>query len=274
MTLFPPQIPREFNLGLNPGVVVRIHSNASIKADYTVCWYGRKQGLEQTSRIKFHRNPTGLRDWKKCTSIQAWVSHYEIARCCSPSAPSQSSHVKGIGFCTVMLFWTQVWMWYGDNNSICSLAFCVFFLPSPYLLFVNSLPFLLVLLVYLTAVQLQKSTLPFKICFNPLHTEFLRSYIHTFRPPLWSSCQSSWLQIQRFGFDSRCYQIFWEAVGLEWSPLSLVSTTEELFGRKSSGPGLESKEYGRRDPSCWPRGTLYPQKLALTSPTNAVARSV
>jgi hypothetical protein len=30
------------------------------------------------------------------------------------------------------------------------------------------------------------------------------------RPPLWSSCQSSWLQIQRSGFDSRRYQIFSE----------------------------------------------------------------
>jgi hypothetical protein len=29
-------------------------------------------------------------------------------------------------------------------------------------------------------------------------------------PPLWSSGQSSWLQIQRSGFDSRCYQIFSE----------------------------------------------------------------
>jgi hypothetical protein len=47
------------------------------------------------------------------------------------------------------------------------------------------------------------------------------------RPPLRSSCQSSWLQIQRSGFDSRCYQIFWEVVGLEWDPLSLVSTAEE-----------------------------------------------
>jgi hypothetical protein len=27
-------------------------------------------------------------------------------------------------------------------------------------------------------------------------------------PPLWSSGQSSWLQIQRSEFDSRCYQIF------------------------------------------------------------------
>jgi hypothetical protein len=46
------------------------------------------------------------------------------------------------------------------------------------------------------------------------------------KPPLWSSGQSSWLQ--RSGFDSRRYQIFWEVVGLEWGPLSLVSTTEEL----------------------------------------------
>jgi hypothetical protein len=26
-------------------------------------------------------------------------------------------------------------------------------------------------------------------------------------------------------------------------------------------PGLESREYGRRDSSRWPRGTLYPQKV-------------
>jgi hypothetical protein len=30
--------------------------------------------------------------------------------------------------------------------------------------------------------------------------------------------------------------------------------------------GLESREYDRRDPPRWPRGTLYPQKLAVTSP--------
>jgi hypothetical protein len=40
------------------------------------------------------------------------------------------------------------------------------------------------------------------------------------------------------GFDSRYYQIFWEVVGLEQGPLSLVSTTEELLGRNSSGSGL------------------------------------
>jgi hypothetical protein len=59
-------------------------------------------------------------------------------------------------------------------------------------------------------------------------------------------------------------------VVLERGPLSLVSTIEELLERKSSGSGLESREYGRRDPS---RGTLYSQKLVLTSPTSG-GRSV
>jgi hypothetical protein len=36
---------------------------------------------------------------------------------------------------------------------------------------------------------------------------------------------------------------------------------------------LEIREYGRRDLSHWPHGTLYPQKLALTSPTSG-GRSV
>jgi hypothetical protein len=57
-------------------------------------------------------------------------------------------------------------------------------------------------------------------------------------------------------------------VGLEWGPLSLVGIIEELLQRKSSVSGLESREYSRRDSSRWPRGTLYPQKLALTSPTS------
>jgi hypothetical protein len=38
-----------------------------------------------------------------------------------------------------------------------------------------------------------------------------------------------------------------KVVGLELGPLSLVSATEELLGRKGSGSGLESQEYGRRD---------------------------
>jgi hypothetical protein len=49
-------------------------------------------------------------------------------------------------------------------------------------------------------------------------------------------------------FHSRRYQIFWEVMVLELVPLSLVSTIEELFGRNSSGSGLENREYGRWDP--------------------------
>jgi hypothetical protein len=75
-------------------------------------------------------------------------------------------------------------------------------------------------------------------------------------PTLRSSGQSCWLQIQKPGFDSRRYQIFWEVVGLELGPFSHVSTIEELLERKSSSSGLESWEYGRRDPSRWPRVTL------------------
>jgi hypothetical protein len=42
---------------------------------------------------------------------------------------------------------------------------------------------------------------------------------------------------------------------------------------RSSGSCLENREYGRRDPSRWPRGTFYLQKLAITSPTSG-GRSV
>jgi hypothetical protein len=64
------------------------------------------------------------------------------------------------------------------------------------------------------------------------------------------------------------YQIFWEIVDMERGPLSLVSKIEELLGRNSSGSGLESREYDHTDPSHWQRGTLYSQRLALTSPTS------
>jgi hypothetical protein len=97
--------------------------------------------------------------------------------------------------------------------------------------------------------------------------------LSTVRPPLWSSFQSSWLQIQRFRFDSRRYKIFWETVGMERGPLSLVSTNAELLERKSSCSGLEIREYGRWDPLRWPRGNLYLQKLEITSPTRG-GRSV
>jgi hypothetical protein len=82
---------------------------------------------------------------------------------------------------------------------------------------------------------------------------------------LYGIVDSSWLQIQRSGFDFRRYQIFREVVRLKRDPRS---TTEELLERKSSYSSLESPEYDRRDPSRWPRGTLCPQKFELPSPTS------
>jgi hypothetical protein len=52
------------------------------------------------------------------------------------------------------------------------------------------------------------------------------------------------------GFNSLLYQIFREVVGLERGPLSLVTTIEELLGRKSSGSGLQNRDYCLRDQLC------------------------
>jgi hypothetical protein len=55
------------------------------------------------------------------------------------------------------------------------------------------------------------------------------------RPPLWSSGQSSWLQIQgsRVRFPGHYKK---NVVGLERGPLSLMGTTEELLDRKVATP--------------------------------------
>jgi hypothetical protein len=55
-------------------------------------------------------------------------------------------------------------------------------------------------------------------------------------------------------------------VGLEWGPLSLVSTIEELLERKRSGSNLENRDFDcRGSVTLTP---LYPQQLVLTSPTS------
>jgi hypothetical protein len=61
-------------------------------------------------------------------------------------------------------------------------------------------------------------------------------------------------------------------VSLERYPLSLVSTIEDLLRRKNCGFGLKPKirPWGS---VVLTRNTLYPQKLALTSPTSG-GRSV
>jgi hypothetical protein len=109
---------------------------------------------------------------------------------------------------------------------------------------------------------------------NDLLSEFLIFHVKAkYWPPLWPSCQSSWLQIRRSGFDYLRYQIFWGVVDLERGPLRLVRTIEELLDRKISGSGLEIEitavEISRVDY----KTPLNSQKLALTSPTSG-SRSI
>jgi hypothetical protein len=75
----------------------------------------------------------------------------------------------------------------------------------------------------------------------------------------------------RFGF--RRFQIFWATAGLERGPVSLVRTTEELLEGNVAAPVSKTEINDRGNPFRWPRDTLYPQKLALTSPTSG-GRSV
>jgi hypothetical protein len=71
------------------------------------------------------------------------------------------------------------------------------------------------------------------------------------------------------GFDSRRYRIFWEVVGLERGPLSLVSITEKVPEWKSSGSRSRNSSLTAVRIRCADHvDNLYPQKLALTSLTS------
>jgi hypothetical protein len=83
---------------------------------------------------------------------------------------------------------------------------------------------------------------------------------------------TSWLHIRRPGFYSRHYQKK-NVVSLERGPLSLVSTTEELLERKSSGSCLENREYGIGIRHADHVAISIRKKLAITSPTSG-GRSV
>jgi hypothetical protein len=91
--------------------------------------------------------------------------------------------------------------------------------------------------------------------------------------PLQPGGQSSGLQIQRSWFDSWHYQIFWELVGLDRGPLSLVNTTEELLERKSSRSSVENREYSLGIRHADHVSPSIRKKLQLSAPTSG-GRSV
>jgi hypothetical protein len=62
-------------------------------------------------------------------------------------------------------------------------------------------------------------------------------------------------------------------VGLERGPLSLVSTIEELRSRKSSGSGLQNREYRLREYATLTTWHPLSAKVVLTSPASG-GRSV
>jgi hypothetical protein len=65
-------------------------------------------------------------------------------------------------------------------------------------------------------------------------------------------------------------------VYVSWTSLNLSFLSDSvpiLFYYIHFLAGLETREYGRRDPPYWPRHTLHPQKLALNSATST-GRSV
>jgi hypothetical protein len=67
------------------------------------------------------------------------------------------------------------------------------------------------------------------------HVQWFKKGVTNMGPPLWSSGQSSWLQIRKHGVRFPALPEI-KVVGLERGPLSLVSTTEGLLDRKVAAP--------------------------------------
>ena len=79
---------------------------------------------------------------------------------------------------------------------------------------------------------------------------FIYINIYLNRPPLWSSGQSFWLQIQRSRVRFPALLDFLSSSGLERGPLSFVRSIEELleFKKKVAVPVQKTEINGRGDP--------------------------
>jgi hypothetical protein len=84
--------------------------------------------------------------------------------------------------------------------------------------------------------------------------------------PLWSSGQSSWLQIQRLWVQFLAIPDFLISSGSgTGSTQPCGYSWGATWKRKYQ---IRSRKHDSRDPLCWPHNTLYLQKLALTSLTS------
>jgi hypothetical protein len=66
------------------------------------------------------------------------------------------------------------------------------------------------------------------------------------------------------------FKQFWPNISYKYTFVIVYSILFNAFNLKDASymdSGLENREYGRGDPLGWPRDALYPQKLALTTPT-------
>jgi hypothetical protein len=93
--------------------------------------------------------------------------------------------------------------------------------------------------------------------------------------PLWSSGQSSWLQIQRSRFDSPALPDLLRSSGSGTGSIQPheYNLHRNYLKKKSNGSGLENRDYCHGDLPRWLCDTFYPQKLALTALTSG-SRSV
>jgi hypothetical protein len=85
----------------------------------------------------------------------------------------------------------------------------------------------------------------------------------------WVSCYKPWQCVtMRHCFHSACWRTSLLTDTTKYKLPEILTNSNKLLARKSSNSGLEIREYCRRDPSRWPRGTLYQQTLTLTSSTS------
>jgi hypothetical protein len=117
----------------------------------------------------------------------------------------------------------------------------------------------------MTSDSITWSSLEPAATFTVVHNFTFCTIYVLFRPPLWSEFLATDPEA-RFLFPALPDFLRNNESGS--GPLRLVSTIEELIGRKCSGSGLENQEYGRRYTLRWSRGYLFPQKWALSSPTS------